>query len=309
MATPQEIEAQKQAQKDTLTSQIIGTGSDVLSWFTPKDPQIIKAAGVGKVIEMIGDLAIAGVNFFVTKKRQEQAQKKKEAEERSASYIDKLLGQINSAGKSLVSQGLVPDTDGFEIALKNILYKDVGYCGYCNADLWSPPPLKNFKYIVIDSNGKETSGQVSATNATEAINKVKDDFFQRNIKISRNVEIEEVLGTSQPRFLWVKIENKGTSISFADNRASLPGNLITYWQTSCQNIRDGWISEFSQKLIKEGRANELQSYQQMFSGTGKTLQFAFGSIALVMLGGMIYLSMSAPHIKKPKSLKRRKNGR
>ncbi|RJR10584.1 hypothetical protein C4588_03010 [Candidatus Parcubacteria bacterium] len=227
MATPSQIEQQKQQQK-LLTSKLVGsTAGTAAQLATEASLRIAEgsaqssvrqaAAGyrtgsaLATIIDLVSGIGIAAYSFITQRKEAKKQEKKTKKQVANQSYIDEVLSKIEATGDALIESGYNPLTAQFEDALYKNLIDDVGYRGYCNASVWVP-------------GTKPGPG----------------------------------------RLVMFKASNDGRTVT-PINMDEPPYDFQTYWYSRCRGFKDKWILDYQDILIRQGRVAELEELQSSVS--------------------------------------------
>lgn len=244
MATPSEIQQQKQQKKLQTSKLIAATTGTATQIAVEASLRIAEKSGVkaaqqsaaswrgGAILATIIDLAsgigIAAYSFMSQKKRQKKKEKKTKKQAAIQSYVDLVLDEVNTTGDALIEQGLNPLTPDFEQALYNNLFEKIGYRGHCNASVWVPGTKP----------GPDRPIMFKATKDGRVV-------------------------------IPVTMEDP-------------PYDLQTYWYSQCNGLKDKWTLQYQDTLIQQGRTAELEELQATLSKGKWIVSGAFGVIFLFM---------------------------
>ena len=96
-------------------------------------------------------------------------------------------------------------------------------------------------------------------------------------------------GQEKNKKVWFKISKNGRSLQTTPGFVA-PDNFQSYWYVQCKNIQDFWVNVYQDKLISEGRLQELEQFQTMYKKGNLILKIAFGGV-FAILGLTLFINM------------------
>ena len=80
-----------------------------------------------------------------------------------------------------------------------------------------------------------------------------------------------------------RVTNNGKTLTPGPAMKAKVPNLQTYWYTRCKNAKDMWVQAYSQKLLAEGRLQELEAFQASLKKGKMIVKVVFGLLFAIML--------------------------
>lgn len=194
-------------------------------------PKVPESQGVGAV-NLISGAVLAITGFLKGKQEAKKQQRVQAAKDATSTYIDNVLGTLENVGYQLINQNQKPGTLEFETLLKKNLYDEIGYLGYCNANIWGP-------------------------------------------------DSEQFRGKPE-RPIWFTIKGGGINVTPSPG-LHVPANIADIWYQRCRTIREGWVTAYRQKLIREGRIQELEQLDSAYSRANIIYWVALSGIMGILL--------------------------
>ena len=242
MATPAEIQKQKQQQKLMTSKAIAATTGTLAQLAVEGSLRIAEKSGISSaqrvassyrggailaaIIDFASGLGIAAYSFLSQKKRAKKKEKRTKGQAAIQSYVDLVLEETRLAGDTLIANDLNPLTPEFEQELYNNLFNKVGYRGHCNATVWVPGTSPGPNRPIMFKATKDGRVVIPVT--------MKDP----------------------------------------------PDDLQTYWYSHCRSLKDKWVLDYQDQLIQQGRVAELEELQSTLRKGRWLVNGVFGVIFL-----------------------------